>query len=132
METKSFLLRAVAPIRVTIVETGIFEEKSEYEDPDPREVFLPEEINEERNQEEIEVLKEEEKIDLEPLSADESNSTEKRGLLYCNGSLVDSEVIYWKIVPGDITYESPITPHHGEHHDRLYIISDCFFPPSLC
>ena len=21
-------------------------------------------------------------------------------------------------VPGDRTYESPITPHHGEHHDR--------------
>lgn len=43
---------------------------------------------------------------------------EKRGLLQCNGSYVDSEVIYWRIVPGDITYESPITPHHGEHHDR--------------
>jgi len=43
---------------------------------------------------------------------------ERRGELKCNGRLVDSEVIYWKIVPGDDTYESPITPHHGIHHDR--------------
>jgi len=27
-------------------------------------------------------------------------------------------VIYWRIVPGDDEYESPITPHHGIHHDR--------------
>ena len=43
---------------------------------------------------------------------------ERKGLLTCNGSLTDSEVIYWKIVPGDNTYESPITPHHGDHHDK--------------
>eukprot|EP01036_Dinobryon_divergens_P026489 gene26490-35150_t len=43
---------------------------------------------------------------------------ERKGLLYCNGKQTDSEVIYWKIVPGDNTYESPITPHHGMHHDR--------------
>ena len=42
----------------------------------------------------------------------------KRGVLKCGGQERDSEVIYWKIVPGDITYESPITPHHGLHHDR--------------
>jgi hypothetical protein len=45
-------------------------------------------------------------------------SVERRGLLTCDGKLVDSEVIYWKIVPGDDVYESPITPHHGLHHDR--------------
>lgn len=43
---------------------------------------------------------------------------EQKGLLVCNGTAIDSEVIYWKIVPGDDSYESPITPHHGEHHDR--------------
>ena len=43
---------------------------------------------------------------------------EQKGILMCNGKQVDSEIIYWKIVPGDITYESPITPHHGIHHDR--------------
>jgi hypothetical protein len=43
---------------------------------------------------------------------------EKRGLLQCDGKYIDSEVIYWKIVPGDNTYESPITPHHDLHHDR--------------
>eukprot|EP01041_Mallomonas_annulata_P013642 gene13642-28972_t len=47
-----------------------------------------------------------------------NNTTEKRGLLYCNGTLTNSEVIYWKIVPGDKSYESSITPHHGLHHDR--------------
>eukprot|EP00597_Dinobryon_sp_UTEXLB2267_P001157 CAMPEP_0170072120 /NCGR_PEP_ID=MMETSP0019_2-20121128/9840_1 /TAXON_ID=98059 /ORGANISM="Dinobryon sp., Strain UTEXLB2267" /LENGTH=557 /DNA_ID=CAMNT_0010280937 /DNA_START=182 /DNA_END=1855 /DNA_ORIENTATION=+ len=53
------------------------------------------------------------------LPSDPSNDqVERRGILMCNGKQVDSEVIYWKIVPGDSTYESPITPHHGEHHDR--------------
>lgn len=42
----------------------------------------------------------------------------KRGVLMCNGVRIDSEVIYWKIVPGDNEFESPITPHHGLHHDR--------------
>jgi len=41
-----------------------------------------------------------------------------RGTLVCNGHEVDSEVIYWRNVPGDVLYESPITPHHGVHHDR--------------
>jgi hypothetical protein len=43
---------------------------------------------------------------------------ERRGLLMCDGKPTESEVIYWKIVPGDNEYESPITPHHGTHHDR--------------
>lgn len=47
-----------------------------------------------------------------------ADEPEKTGLLKCNGKYVNSEVIYWKIVPGDNTYESPITPHHGLHHDR--------------
>jgi hypothetical protein len=38
---------------------------------------------------------------------------ETRGKLICNGKPLDSEVIYWKNVPGDDSYESPITPHHG-------------------
>lgn len=42
----------------------------------------------------------------------------KRGLLTCNGQRIDSEIIYWKVVPGDNDYESPITPHHDLHHDR--------------
>ena len=44
---------------------------------------------------------------------------ERRGLLTCNGTAIDSEVIYWKLVPGDSTFESPITPHHSEHADRF-------------
>ena len=43
---------------------------------------------------------------------------EKLGQLKCNGQYTDSEVIYWREVPGDSEYESPITPHHGVHHDR--------------
>jgi len=42
----------------------------------------------------------------------------QRGLLFCDGKQVDSEVIYWKRVPGDDTYESPITPHHEDHNDK--------------
>ena len=38
---------------------------------------------------------------------------ERKGELICNGKPTDSEIIYWKHVPGDDTYESPITPHHG-------------------
>ena len=38
---------------------------------------------------------------------------EQKGELICNGKPTDSEIIYWKHVPGDDTYESPITPHHG-------------------
>ena len=49
---------------------------------------------------------------------EEEDEVEKKGLLQCDGQFVDSEVIYWKIVPGDDTYESPITPHHDLHHDR--------------
>merc|ERR1711991_27449 len=50
---------------------------------------------------------------------DDGNSTvETRGKLFCNGRERDSEVIYWKHVPGDLHYESPITPHHADHHDR--------------
>jgi hypothetical protein len=48
----------------------------------------------------------------------ENNDVERRGRLVCDGKEVDSEVIYWKVVPGDNTYESPITPHHDMHHDR--------------
>jgi hypothetical protein len=36
----------------------------------------------------------------------------KKGSLVCNGVPTDSEIIYWKIVPGDDSYESSITPHH--------------------
>lgn len=47
-----------------------------------------------------------------------SGETEKKGSLMCDGKFVDSEIIYWKRVKGDRHYESPITPHHDEHHDR--------------
>ena len=49
--------------------------------------------------------------------ADQSKK-EQLGTLTCNGTQVKSEVIYWKVVPGDNEFESPITPHHDEHHDR--------------
>lgn len=42
----------------------------------------------------------------------------QRGLLFCDGKQVDSEIIYWKRVPDDDTYESPITPHHKDHSEK--------------
>ena len=71
------------------------------------------------------IPREEDRADPSPL-LDEEKEEEKKGLLFCNGKQTDSEVIYWKIVPGDSTYESPITPHHGVHHDRQARL------PSLC
>ena len=51
-------------------------------------------------------------------SAEGYEEHEKVGTLMCNGKDTKSEVIYWKIVPGDDEFESPITPHHDNHHDR--------------
>ena len=42
----------------------------------------------------------------------------KQGKLVCGGKEIKSEIVYWREVPGDAEYESPITPHHGLHHDR--------------
>lgn len=50
-----------------------------------------------------------------------NNETERKGTLTCKGKQIDSEVIYWKIVPGDKSYESPITPHHGCVLELLFI-----------
>lgn len=58
-----------------------------------------------------------EQVSSEPQSSS-GRILPQKGTLTCNGQSVDSEIIYWKIVPGDNTYESPITPHHGLHHDR--------------
>ena len=44
--------------------------------------------------------------------------SQRRGDLVCKGKKVDSEIIYWKVVEGDEQYESPITPHHNEHHEK--------------
>lgn len=51
--------------------------------------------------------------DPHPVAQWHEEEKERRGTLICNGTKIDSEVIYWKIVPGDDVYESPITPHHG-------------------
>lgn len=48
----------------------------------------------------------------------ERRHNEHPGKLVCDGKEVDSEVIYWKEIDSDSDYESPITPHHGLHHDR--------------
>jgi len=52
-------------------------------------------------------------------SSTSSTSTRRGplGKLVCGGVEVSSEVVYWREVPGDVVFESPITPHHGEHHD---------------
>jgi hypothetical protein len=59
-------------------------------------------------------------VDLSVLSGDTHKDRRGgvKGDLVCNGVKVASEIIYWKVIPGDNDYESPITPHHGVHHDR--------------
>eukprot|EP00981_Chlorochromonas_danica_P014119 scaffold7410_cov169-Ochromonas_danica.AAC.4 len=44
--------------------------------------------------------------------------TVKRGVLTCQGKQVDSEIIYWRRRSDDEVFESPISPHHGQHDDR--------------
>lgn len=53
------------------------------------------------------------------IEGNKENDKERRGELTCDGVAADdSEVIYWKVVPGDDVYESPITPHHNDHHQK--------------
>ena len=54
------------------------------------------------------------------LACSQATKNGSRGQLHCGGRRVDSEVIYWKDIPEDREFESPITPHH-EEHDRKYI-----------
>jgi len=49
-----------------------------------------------------------------------SRHNAKPGKLVCDGKPMEHEIIYWKDVPGDMQYESPITPHHAEH-DQKYL-----------
>jgi hypothetical protein len=51
-------------------------------------------------------------------SSNATRANARPGVLMCEGKRVSSEVIYWKIVDGDAEYESPISPHHGQHGDR--------------
>lgn len=43
---------------------------------------------------------------------------EKPGQLICNGKRRVTEIVYWKNISSDALYESPVTPHHGVHHDK--------------
>ena len=82
------------------------------------EVNIQELIASKEKEKENEVSKPKLSVSIPGVLAEPEREKERKGLLYCNGKQTDSEVIYWKIVPGDSTYESPITPHHGMHHDR--------------
>ena len=74
---------------------------------------------EEVGEKEVEIEEKElELTEQEQKEEEQQYPKEQKGLLMCNGSRVDSEIIYWKVVPGDRTYESPITPHHADHHDK--------------
>lgn len=46
--------------------------------------------------------------------ADATQPRSKRGALMCNGTSLDSEVIYWRDVEGDKDLVSPINPHLKE------------------
>ena len=56
---------------------------------------------------------------IAPKKAPATFPNEKRGKLVCNGQSIDSEMNYWKIITGDENFESPFTPHHKNHDDRL-------------
>jgi hypothetical protein len=49
--------------------------------------------------------------------------TSQKGLLLCNDMSIDSEVIYWKRIPGDIEFESHLSPHHDEHDNKFLTFS---------
>jgi hypothetical protein len=66
--------------------------------------------NDDGKEADVEVIKENDK-------ASDIKKNEK-GKLICDGKPVDSEIIYWKEIASDMTYESPITPHHDEHKRR--------------
>lgn len=56
---------------------------------------------------------------IEPKKASLTFPNEQSGKLVCNGQSIDSEMNYWKRVAGDENFESPFTPHHKNHDDRL-------------
>ena len=101
-------------------------EKKEVEEKDIDEV---EEIDKDSKEDDAILLKEDKEDPIKEVANNAIHKTksahphavhpkDEKGLLFCNNKKLDSEVIYWKIVPGDAEYESPITPHHGEHHDK--------------
>ena len=44
-----------------------------------------------------------------------------KGTLSCSGIVVDSEVIYWRVVPGDSAYKSPIMPLHDDKEGKKFL-----------
>jgi len=53
----------------------------------------------------------------------EYTNSYQKGPLKCKGQQLTSEVVYWKIVPGDHDYESSITPHHDNHHTKYITVA---------
>ena len=47
------------------------------------------------------------KFNVTSILKSKAKEESKTGTLFCNGRRVDSEVVYWKSVPGDADYESP-------------------------
>ena len=47
------------------------------------------------------------KFNVTSIEKSNAKAEAKRGVLICKGKRIDSEVIYWKVVPGDADYESP-------------------------
>ena len=48
-----------------------------------------------------------EKFNTSSIEKTKAKAESRKGTLVCNGRHVDSEVVYWKVVPGDADYESP-------------------------
>jgi hypothetical protein len=54
------------------------------------------------------------KYDVSMIDKKHVKLSSKRGQLVCNGSTMDSEVIYWKIIPNDSLYTSPYKTKENE------------------
>lgn len=59
------------------------------------------------------------KFKVESIRKSRAKDEARRGVLMCGGKQVDSEVIYWRIVPGDANYESPYRRRNGENKKFL-------------
>eukprot|EP01031_Cornospumella_fuschlensis_P048123 gene48123-58945_t len=115
-------MRVRQTVPVVDPDTGFIKFKPVYEDRDP---ILNPPVDNHAVDEAARAKKEEEEKKVRALPPPPPSSPDTvdrrggvKGTLICKGSPIDSEVIYWRDVPKDKTYESPLTPHHHEHHSK--------------
>lgn len=118
-------MRVRSTVQIIDPDTGSIKFKTVYEDKQP---IINPDIDNHAVDTAAEVKKEQEEKNLHiqptPPSppASSPDTVDRRGgvkgTLICNGKPTDSEVVYWRDVPVDRGYESPLTPHHHEHASK--------------